>query len=478
MHEEALLRAIFDAPEDDAPRLIYADWLEERGDADRAEFIRVQCELARLPPDDEGRAGLEARERSLLEDHSVDWSAPLFGMGTARVFRRGFVDEVTMSVTAFFREAADLLRLAPIRRLQLYCDSPVTEGTTSGEMRSALPAMIGPSPLRELELRCAALSIAPVRDLLALPCLSRLTSLRIHFSGPYIHPVSRDQLVEQLGSLDARPALAELDLSGNGLTDRDAVALAASLWSHLRNLNLSGNQIRNEGIGALAASPNFPQLSVLRLGGNWMNAAGLRALLGTAHLPLLTVLDLSSSSQIASGLRGLPHSPLVARLTLLDLSRCRLGLAGVVGFLAAGPYESLTNLGLAGNDMGDKGLRALATSPHLPRLTALSLSDNTTRVGGVAALARSPLLAQLDTLHLDDNLVGSAGAQVLASSPHAARLCQLSLANNAITDAGAQALVDSPHLGAVTRLELARNPIGKKVQRLLEERFGPRVFLR
>ena len=45
---DALLAAILAAPEDDAPRLIYADWLEEHGQADRAAFIRVGCEAARL----------------------------------------------------------------------------------------------------------------------------------------------------------------------------------------------------------------------------------------------------------------------------------------------------------------------------------------------------------------------------------------------------------------------------------------------
>jgi uncharacterized protein (TIGR02996 family) len=44
--QQALGRAISDAPDDDAPRLVYADWLEEHGDPDRAEFIRVQCRLA------------------------------------------------------------------------------------------------------------------------------------------------------------------------------------------------------------------------------------------------------------------------------------------------------------------------------------------------------------------------------------------------------------------------------------------------
>jgi uncharacterized protein (TIGR02996 family) len=36
----ALLRAIVGSPNEDTPRLVYADWLDENGDSDRAEFIR------------------------------------------------------------------------------------------------------------------------------------------------------------------------------------------------------------------------------------------------------------------------------------------------------------------------------------------------------------------------------------------------------------------------------------------------------
>ena len=44
---DLLLRNILAAPEDDAARLAYADRCEELGEAERAEFIRVQCELAK-----------------------------------------------------------------------------------------------------------------------------------------------------------------------------------------------------------------------------------------------------------------------------------------------------------------------------------------------------------------------------------------------------------------------------------------------
>ena len=43
--EEAFLADILEHPDEDGPRLVYADWLEDQGDADRAEFIRAQLEL-------------------------------------------------------------------------------------------------------------------------------------------------------------------------------------------------------------------------------------------------------------------------------------------------------------------------------------------------------------------------------------------------------------------------------------------------
>ncbi|QDU23058.1 TIGR02996 domain-containing protein [Urbifossiella limnaea] len=45
--EPALLAAIADRPADDTPRLVYADWLDDHGDSDRAEFIRLNVEIDR-----------------------------------------------------------------------------------------------------------------------------------------------------------------------------------------------------------------------------------------------------------------------------------------------------------------------------------------------------------------------------------------------------------------------------------------------
>lgn len=43
--QQAFERAIIESPDDDTVRLIYADWLDEHGQPERAEFIRLQCEL-------------------------------------------------------------------------------------------------------------------------------------------------------------------------------------------------------------------------------------------------------------------------------------------------------------------------------------------------------------------------------------------------------------------------------------------------
>ena len=45
---QSFLDAIIAEPEDDAVRLIYADWIDQQGEHDRASLIRIQCELEDL----------------------------------------------------------------------------------------------------------------------------------------------------------------------------------------------------------------------------------------------------------------------------------------------------------------------------------------------------------------------------------------------------------------------------------------------
>ncbi|MEK6238729.1 MAG: SUMF1/EgtB/PvdO family nonheme iron enzyme [Planctomycetales bacterium] len=75
MNEQAFLKEIAANPADDAPRLIFADWLEERGDL-RAELLRLLNELIHIDVPD--RAAKEARIRELLYEQNVPPVMPTF----------------------------------------------------------------------------------------------------------------------------------------------------------------------------------------------------------------------------------------------------------------------------------------------------------------------------------------------------------------------------------------------------------------
>src|SRR5437763_14201269 len=103
----AFLAAIAAAPADDLPRLVFADWLDEHGDPDRAEFIRLQCAAARGEPADPTRvAALEAA-------HHVDWLGPFARVAFRAEFRRGFVDHAVLPAAAFLAHGPTLRREIP-----------------------------------------------------------------------------------------------------------------------------------------------------------------------------------------------------------------------------------------------------------------------------------------------------------------------------------------------------------------------------
>jgi uncharacterized protein (TIGR02996 family) len=84
--ELALLAAIHAEPREDTPRLVYADWLQEHGEPEYAEFIRLQCRL-RTPikinrdrkdtKRKEGPGEEELRAIELCKAHGRKWCAPI-----------------------------------------------------------------------------------------------------------------------------------------------------------------------------------------------------------------------------------------------------------------------------------------------------------------------------------------------------------------------------------------------------------------
>src|SRR5688572_8551928 len=96
------LNAIRVSPDDDTPRLVYADWLDEQGDP-RGEAMRCGVMLARLPEDDPRRTALEQELRHLEERHAGAWLGPL----CQRVLRR----ECSRGLLAVAARAAQLFPL-------------------------------------------------------------------------------------------------------------------------------------------------------------------------------------------------------------------------------------------------------------------------------------------------------------------------------------------------------------------------------
>jgi len=236
-HEAAFLEAILADPDDDSPRLIYADWLDECGDSDRAEFIRVQCALHGAPADDPRRPVWLDRETLLLAEHEAAWLGPWRGLFYLWAFHRGFLEEITLKAQTFLDAAGPLFRAAPVRLVRL-------------------------------------LKAAGVIDRLAdCPQLGRVAAL--HLTGNGIGDAGA-------AALAASPHLAGLTtlrLGSNNIGDYGAELLAASPHlAGLRALNLSHNDIGDDGARALVASPHLAGLTTLHLGGNRISPAGLRAL--------------------------------------------------------------------------------------------------------------------------------------------------------------------------------------------------------
>jgi uncharacterized protein (TIGR02996 family) len=255
-HEDAFLRAVLAEPDDDAPRLIYADWLEERNDP-RGEFIRIQCELARIPADDPRRKPLRAREQELEGRHRRAWLGRLHSLAYLWGFRRGFAEEVALPAHEFLAHADTFFRATPVRLARL-----INAG------------------------RCVA-------DLADSPHLRRLTAL--HLTDNQVGTAG----VWLLAGSRHVAGLTTLRLGNNGIDDEGAEALAGSPHlARLTTLNLSHNSIGTTGARALADSPYLGALTCLDLTGNPVGEAGVQALAESRYLRRLTTLALSHGHRL------------------------------------------------------------------------------------------------------------------------------------------------------------------------------------
>jgi uncharacterized protein (TIGR02996 family) len=91
MTDDAFIRAILDNPRDDAPRLVYADWLDERGDPTsitKAEVLRL---TAQLTQPGKGKGWKKARRKRLQQLAAAldpDWLAAVSRLAVENCYEK------------------------------------------------------------------------------------------------------------------------------------------------------------------------------------------------------------------------------------------------------------------------------------------------------------------------------------------------------------------------------------------------------
>jgi uncharacterized protein (TIGR02996 family) len=242
---ETFLRAICENPADDTARLVFADWLEEHGDADRGEFIRIEVQIANRNPNDETddrrRAALFARRAELLKAHAREWFEPFLGCAKESAFERGFVAEVEATADTFLTHGERWMTLTPLTRVRFIGTLVVAGDAAEPSCYRAEQLFTCPllARLETIDLETNHINPDDMRRLAAYPDLSRLRELvlawnRLGSEGAAI-----------LAGMSQLRGLEELNLVGNGITGAGARALAQSPYlGGLKELRITKNPIK------------------------------------------------------------------------------------------------------------------------------------------------------------------------------------------------------------------------------------------
>jgi uncharacterized protein (TIGR02996 family) len=236
---DALLHAIAEHPEEDVPRLMYADWLEENGEPQRADFVRNQVELARLAPADPTGYPLVRKNVRYLNEFVPLWKSQLPQLPgvTWGDFNRGLIEEVQVDTNENAAFAATEIFAVPgVHVLRL-------NRLRHGRPLSKRPELVR---LRALRLVAACTPSVFLSDLLASPYLGRLTAL---------------------------------ELDRTEADDTAATAIADGRFPDLAELYLGTSRVGDGGARALADSPHLPKLRLLDLRNNPITAPAVRGAL-------------------------------------------------------------------------------------------------------------------------------------------------------------------------------------------------------
>lgn len=395
--EEPFLREISAHPDDDHPRLVFADWLEEQGDP-RAEFIRVQCALAAASPDSAERATLEAVDRQLVAELRPAMLARLQPLGVRDVrFSRGFVEKALVQGNGLIGRTALLYQEAPaLRGLML-----------RGWLRPQAEAL-------------GRVFNAPV-----LACLTSLDASQNDFGSSGAWALARAPWLRQLVSLN----LAQNRLAGQGIQEL-ATAEGDARWT---TLVLTENELSVADMRSLTQSSRVIELKTLMLDRNRLGDDGARVIAHSRRLSALETLSIGDNDLGVGGVRALAEALYLSRLQTLSLATSILGQTGAALVASAAVFAKLKSLCLANCQIDSEGVRSLAVSPYLRQLTALDLSRN--EIGnGVRALAESSNFASLEELNLSHNDLNRRDVQPLLSEGVLPALTRLDLRNNELGD--------------------------------------------
>ncbi len=296
---EALLREIHADPDDDAPRIVYADWLlaysTDPGDHARADLIHTQCALERAHPSEVPT--LQARAREILKKYKRQWVLALTRAnirGNWR-FRRGFLDAGTLSANRFVEVAPQLFELAPMLRAMVFPDASNELVALAG---SPYLARLDDVDLHEL-CRCGRCKIelelpvlfgsthtARIKRLILSACRIDSDNAKRLFESPHLHGVRELDLHDNridaggLMALAARPAtFHRLNLAGNPLGDAGARVLAGAKELEVEELDLGDCGIDQAGALALAEAPWADGIVKLDMHGNEIGKGASRAAL-------------------------------------------------------------------------------------------------------------------------------------------------------------------------------------------------------
>jgi uncharacterized protein (TIGR02996 family) len=500
--ERGFLHDILEHPDDDTPRLIYADWLDDRGDprsAARAELIRLQCRLAGpTSEDDPERWALLEREAQLLRAHGKGWAGPLRRLVKRWWFRRGFVEGVALPATDFLRHADALFELAPIRNVRL--------------LGEPIEVSLRRAPYRNHQEQTTwVLSLQRLLPELALcPRLAKVRGLNLswqRFSLPAFEALLRSPYF---------PPLESLDLSGTAVCTDEGFRLLArtAQLATLTDLALSGRQHPREGyqqrtrlsgeaMAALASSPHLSRVRQLRLGcgASDLSAQAIRALEESPLLGRLTAFATSSAgfemepfttwsgeqqedelarllrSPKVAGLRSLSlrrwlrrdvsllavvESPHLSNLRCLDLRQCVLDDNQTRALVAARHLVNLIELDLSAcfageyhaaypSYRGEERLQLLTGATCFPRLAALNLNENFLPAPAVREFAQGPLVGQLRRLEIQ-----GPRAPLLLGRHETPRYLH---SERRIGDLAAKVFAVSPRASGLVRLDLGNHRI-------------------